>query len=76
MADQKLNDELLTAAEKGDTGKVRALLAKGADVNAKDSDGATPLMLAPNTSGHTETVHTLRSAGADVNVPGAGGLSR
>ena len=46
MADQKLNDELLAAAEKGDAAAVRALLAKGADVNVHGAAGDTPLMLA------------------------------
>ena len=34
------------AALYGDAGKVRELLAGGADVNATDKDGATPLLCA------------------------------
>ena len=43
---QNLNDELLAATRKSDVEKVRALLAKGADVNAKSPYGATPLFFA------------------------------
>ena len=38
--------ELLAIAGKVDPEKVRQLIQDGADVNAKDKDGATPLMLA------------------------------
>ena len=37
---------LMEASEKGDTKEVKALLANGADVNAKDNIGLTALMLA------------------------------
>ena len=36
-----LNADLLAAASKGDADAVKALLAEGADVNAKNSYGAT-----------------------------------
>lgn len=45
-----LNEELITAAEKGDIGTLQALLAKGADINAKDNDGNTALMVASDMS--------------------------
>ncbi len=38
--------ELLRAAERGDTQLLVKLLTKGAEVNAKDATGWTPLMLA------------------------------
>jgi ankyrin repeat protein len=58
-----INSDLLEAAEAGDTARVEQLLEQGADVNAKDKDGYTALMLAAF-SGHTETVKTLLDAGA------------
>ncbi|MFX0200286.1 MAG: ankyrin repeat domain-containing protein, partial [Candidatus Hodarchaeota archaeon] len=65
---------LMEAASKGDTEKVHALLAKGADVNAKDNDGLTALMRAA-LQGHTDTVHALLAKGADVNAKDNDGLT-
>ena len=58
---------LIEAAKKGDTEKVQALLAQGADVNAKDKGGFTALMDAA-WEGHTDTVQALLAHGADVNA--------
>jgi hypothetical protein len=63
----ELNDELLAATRKGDLVLVKALLAKGADVNAKSPYGSTPLFFACD-RGHTEIVKLLIEKGADVNV--------
>ena len=41
-----VNQDLIEAAKQGDPSAVKALLAKGADVNAKDEDGRTALMTA------------------------------
>jgi ankyrin repeat protein len=46
---------------------VKALIDKGADVNAKDKDGQTALMLAAG-GGYTEIVKALIEKGADVNA--------
>lgn len=64
---QALNDQLWEAARKGDAVMVRALLDKGADVNAKFRYGATALSYASD-KGHTEVVNVLLERGADVNV--------
>lgn len=56
---------LHTAAGKGDIGKVRELLAQGADVNAKQLQGWTPLHLAGS---NKEIIEFLISKGADVNA--------
>jgi ankyrin repeat protein len=61
---------LMRAAEGGRLHTVRALLKKGADVNAKDIFGGTALMAAAS-RGHFEMVKALLSAGADPNAKGA-----
>ncbi|HXG67548.1 MAG TPA: ankyrin repeat domain-containing protein [Blastocatellia bacterium] len=64
---QDLNEELLAAARKSNAEAVKALLAKGADVNAKTRYGATALSFACD-RGSVEVVKTLLEHGADVNV--------
>ncbi len=61
-----LNSDLYDAALLGKTAKVKALLNKGADVNAQDK-GVTTLMVAAF-GGHTEIVKLLLDKGADVNA--------
>ena len=58
---------LIEAASMGDTEKVQTLLAQGADVNAKDNDGFTALMMAA-VYGHIDIVHALLTKAADVNA--------
>lgn len=55
------------AAENGHGEIVQALLQKGADVNAKDAQGRTALMLAVE-RGHAAAVQVLLEHGADVNL--------
>src|ERR671912_406453 len=64
---QALNEQLYEAARKGDAAEVKALLDKGADVNAKFRYGATALFKAAE-RGHTEVVRLLLERGADVKV--------
>lgn len=66
-AKQQLNDQLYEAARKGDAAEVKALLDKGADVNAKFRYGATAIFKAAD-SGHVEVVKLLIERGADVTV--------
>src|ERR1700704_5747325 len=60
-------EDLLTAVRKGDAGRVKALLAQGADVNAKSPYGATPLFFAAD-RGNMEIMKILLDHGADVKV--------
>jgi len=64
---QALNEQLYEAARKGDAAEVKALLDKGADVNAKFRYGATALFKAAE-RGNTDVVKVLIERGADVNV--------
>jgi len=57
----------MSAAVRGHTAAVRALLDKGADANAKGNAGRTALMEAAF-EGYTETVRALLQKGADVNM--------
>ncbi len=66
------DSDLFLAAFDGDLAKVNALLAAGADPNAKTTDnGATALMMA-SLEGHTEVVNALLAAKADPNAKRTG----
>ena len=67
MGQSPLDKDLLKMARIGETVLVKALLKGGADVNAKDENGQTALMIAA-TQGHIETFTALLDAGADVEV--------
>ncbi|TDH68472.1 hypothetical protein CCR75_001426 [Bremia lactucae] len=56
-----------TAASDGDIESVRAFLADGGDINAKDENGYTPLQAAVSYS-HMELVKLLLANGADVKL--------
>lgn len=56
-----------SAASSGDVGKIRSLLARGADVNALDERGWTPLGYAAK-SGQEEAARVLLASGADPNA--------
>jgi cytohesin len=59
-------DPIHEAANEGDLAGVQAELDKGADVNAKDTIGRTPLTHAAQ-FGHKEIAELLIANGADVN---------
>ena len=64
---KKGHTALMCAALEGHTKEVKALLARGANVNAKDSAGRTALMFAVINL-HRDTVAVLLEHGADVNA--------
>ena len=63
--------DLINAAKNGNIAGVKALLAKGADVNAKANNGGTAL-IAASEHGHLEVVKALLAKGADVNAENNG----
>jgi len=58
---------LIQAAGENDLTQVQNLLEKGTDVNAKNNEGVTPLMMG-SVMGHVEVVKRLLERGADVNA--------
>jgi ankyrin repeat protein len=58
---------LMMAAYEGQTVRVRLMLERGADPNARDRDGDTALMFAAF-KGHAAIVHLLLMHGADVDA--------
>jgi ankyrin repeat protein len=61
------------AATKGDTGTVKALVEKGADVNARTADGLTTPLHCAATEVQLETVRLLAKMGGDVHAQDANG---
>jgi ankyrin repeat protein len=47
---------------------IQIALDKGADVNARDKEGSTPLMMATMHNENTAVITTLLKAGADLNT--------
>lgn len=63
---------ILIAASNGTAQDINAFVAQGADVNAQDEFGQTPLIYAVNNTSEP-TLQALLAAGADVNITtGAG----
>jgi ankyrin repeat protein len=62
-----MSEQLLKAAKSGDLAEVRSQLAAGADVEARNADGATALMLSAH-AGRLDVVRALIDAGANVNA--------
>ena len=67
VTDATKTEALISFSEQGDATVVDQLLAFGADPNAKNHDGSTPLILAA-WAGHMETVQYLIQRGANVNA--------
>jgi CubicO group peptidase (beta-lactamase class C family) len=63
---------LHAAAFSGDVPAVRAQIAAGADLNARDAYGSTALIVAA-TFGHPEVARVLVEAGADLDVQNSDG---
>jgi ankyrin repeat protein len=66
--------EIFEAVKSNQSLRLRALLQEGADPDARDETGETPLTWAANL-GHTAVVKDLLAAGADVDAAGPRFLS-
>ncbi|KAJ6057677.1 hypothetical protein N7460_000951 [Penicillium canescens] len=64
--------KLITPIQKGDLQTVTTLLAKGADANATNNEGQTPLMVAAS-YGHENIVRILIEYGADMDTQAMNG---
>lgn len=62
-----MTEQLIRAAEAGDTAIVQTLLSEGADINGRDARGRTPVMAATH-GNRVDTVRALIQAGADINI--------
>lgn len=69
-----LQEELWIAAKDGDENIVKSLLNKGAFVNVKHKNGATPLWIAAQNE-HDNIVKLLIDKGANVNTKIAYGFT-
>ncbi|GHV40077.1 hypothetical protein FACS1894187_20640 [Synergistales bacterium] len=65
--------EFADLCKKGTPDKVKAAINGGADVNAKNSDGWTALMVAAQNNPNPEVIATLLKNGADVNAKNSDG---
>lgn len=66
--DQGQGQALIEAAKRGNLAQVKALLDKGADVNAKGTAGYTALMAAVTFGSRPDVVKLLLERGADINT--------
>jgi len=76
--DERGRTPLMLAARSGDLAEVKRLIAEGADVNAANPRGTTPVMYAKTAalgSGDFAVLDALVAAGADVAAKDTAGLT-
>jgi len=66
-ATAKSNAKLIRATESGTVENIKAAISTGGDVDARDGNGRTPLMIAV-IAGHADCVGALVAAGSDVTL--------
>ncbi len=73
-SERQLIKTFLDAVEKGNVSKVKDLISRGANVNVKDKDGWTALIIA-SFEGHIEIAKELIANGTDVNAKANNGVT-
>lgn len=66
-AQEILDRSLLRAAEFGESGKITSLIRRGANKNARHTNGDTPLIIAAR-EGHDAAVQLLLKRGAEASL--------
>ena len=69
------SNKLFQAVQAGDLAAVRSALAAGGEVNAKDPEGATPLMYAAFYPANADCLRLLLERGAEPNIANAVGAT-
>jgi ankyrin repeat protein len=69
-----LTQELANAVLAGDVARIKFLIGKGADVNARDAQGYAPMHTAARNR-HPELVAALADLGADLNAQDGDGMT-
>jgi len=69
-----IDKKLLEAASKGALKSLKRLVSQGANLEARNDEGATPLILAAAT-GHARAVSALCELGADIDATTSHGIS-
>lgn len=69
-----INEELANAVNAADADRIRFLISKGADVNAKDNSGYAPLHTAARQK-HDDLIKLLIELKADVNAADGDGMT-
>lgn len=69
------HEDFLRAVILGNEKKVQQAIEAGADVNAKDENGLTPLMAAASNNSNPLVIVELSNAGADANAQNKDGLT-
>jgi ankyrin repeat protein len=62
------DEEFIDLCKNGSPAEVQSAIEDGADVNARDNNGWTPLMFAAWNNSNADVVETLIKNGADVNA--------
>lgn len=74
LAREVLSGEMFAALQAGETHRLRHLLARGGDPDAKNAGGYTLLMVAVKER-YEDAVEAILGAYADINMKGPGGLT-
>lgn len=74
LAPEKLTNMLVTAIVRGDAGGIASIVSMGADPNASDAKGNTPVVIAATDPRDHGPLKALLAAKGDPNVAGANGM--